>query len=340
MVPRVTALLPSAAHRARFWSTAGPHAGSWIGAIPTCGWLCAQSCHFQRALQLRASIPLRELTSGNVLCACGVLVDPWGFHYGVCKRGNRGSAWTWRHDTIEASLIAAVRSLQVRACRVTSNHLGERAVLDPSSRNYLRPDVFFPSYYAVDRHLFCDIAVADPSALSALRATPSSSREAGVAAALRSDRKVAKYGPLCSATGSRFVPAVIERYGACCDALVGLFRQLAGVGDSDPGDRNFSFAASSRVTAVAQRVVFATVIADAAMVSRLASADLSGEDLTAPGRPPAPGSVQFVTDAASAVSHLLAPCLRSSVGLPAASRVSPPVATWRPSLRRTLPLLE
>ena len=62
------------------------------------------------------------------------------------------------------------------------------------------------------------------------------------------------------------------------------------------------------------------------MVSRLASADLFGEDLTALSRPSAAPAVQFVTDAASAVGHLLAPRLRPSFGQPAAPRVSPAVA--------------
>ena len=71
---RVTTLLPSDAHRARIQSAASPHAGAWLGAIPTSGFLTAQPCHFRRALQLRASIPLRELTGGRRLlplrCPC------------------------------------------------------------------------------------------------------------------------------------------------------------------------------------------------------------------------------------------------------------------------------
>lgn len=121
--------------RVRFWCCCGPHAGSWLGAIPTCGWLTAQSTHYLRALQLRFSIPLRELASGTVRCPCDVLLDPWGFHYGVCERGNRGGAWSWRHDILEAGLIATVRALHVRACRITSNHLGEAAVTDPARGN-------------------------------------------------------------------------------------------------------------------------------------------------------------------------------------------------------------
>ena len=56
---------------------------------------------FRRCLQLRLGLPLRELASGEVKCGCGVLVDPFGFHYGSgCRQGNRGNAWSARHEVV------------------------------------------------------------------------------------------------------------------------------------------------------------------------------------------------------------------------------------------------
>ena len=46
--------------------------------------------------------------------------------------------------------------------------------------------------------------------------------------------------------------------------------EVDGVDERDPGaDRDFSFTAISRISFIAQRVVFSAVIADAAMVTRL-----------------------------------------------------------------------
>ena len=47
---------------------------------------------------------------------------------------------------------------------------------------------------------------------------------------LRADKKVAKYGPLAAGVSSQFRAAVIERFGACCDSLVGFISMLCGDG--------------------------------------------------------------------------------------------------------------
>ena len=88
-----------------------------------------------------------------------------------------------------------------------------------------------------------------------------------MAAELKASRKTTKYAQLCAGVGSKFAPAVVERFGTCCDSLVGFVRMIAGTGDRDPlTDDDFSFAASSRATYLAQRCVFAAVMADAAML--------------------------------------------------------------------------
>lgn len=85
-----------------------------------------------------------------------------------------------------------------------------------------------------------------------------------------------KYSALCANIGCKCVPAVIERFGTCSDSFVGYIRVLGGAGERNPfTDVDYSFSATSRVTYVAQRIVFATVIVDADMVQCLCVADIN-----------------------------------------------------------------
>ena len=84
---------------------------------------------------------------------------------------------------------------------------------------------------------------------------------------------------------SEFRPAVLERFGACCEELVGLISLLCGDGDRDEARvDDYAFSGRSRVTYVAQHVVFATVMADAAMIEHVISADVSCAPAEAAGR--------------------------------------------------------
>ena len=77
--------------------------------------------------------------------------------------------------------------------------------------------------------------------------------------------------------GSEFRAAVLERYGACSDSLVGLFRTLCGDRERDAAAcDDYSGLVSSRVSYMASTVVFGTVLADAALVSRVIQLDACG----------------------------------------------------------------
>ena len=82
------------------------------------------------------------------------------------------------------------------------------------------------------RHLFLDVAVADPASGGALDARPSSAASSWVAAARRALDKTQMYGPLAVGVSSSFCPAVMERFSTMCDELAGLIRQLCGEGDA------------------------------------------------------------------------------------------------------------
>ena len=69
-----------------------------------------------------------------------------------------------------------------------------------------------------------------------------------MAARRRCAAKDTKYRALVESTGSQWVAAVVERFGAVCGPLQGLFKQVAGEGERDPlRDEGWSFSASSRV---------------------------------------------------------------------------------------------
>ena len=96
-----------------------------------------------------------------------------------------------------------------------------------------------------------------------------------MAASLRADKKTAKYASLAAGVSSQFRPAVIERFGACCDSLVGFINMLCGDGDRDAlRADDYTFSAPSRTTYMASLLVFGTVISDAAMVDRVIGMDV------------------------------------------------------------------
>ena len=89
----------------------------------------------------------------------------------------------------------------------------------------------------------------------------------GVMADSVTARKERKYRDAVRATRAHFFAGVVERYGACGGGMVGLLRMLAGEGDRELSDPDWSPAATSRVTWLSQGVVFGAVMADAAMLA-------------------------------------------------------------------------
>ena len=67
---------------------------------------------------------------------------------------------------------------------------------------------------------------------------------------------------------------VMERYGALSDGAVGLIRMVCGAGEREPSETEYSPTAPSRVTHAMQVVVFAGVMADAAMLAEALELDV------------------------------------------------------------------
>ena len=97
------------------------------------------------------------------------------------------------------------------------------------------------------------------SATAARRALQPVAREA---------TKVRKYRPICERIGAQFRPAAIERHGHCGDGMCSVIKLLSGDGERNLAEDDISFTAPSKTTFVSQHLVFAAVMADAAMVCK------------------------------------------------------------------------
>ena len=142
---------------------------------------------------------------------------------------------------------------------------------------------------------FIDNAITDPSVGTALTATPSSAAVAGVAADLRAAKKSHKYDQLARGVDSFFAPAVLERFGACSESLVGLIKMI--VGDQERSalkDEEYTFSTASCTTHVASQLVFAAVMADAAMIERVLEVDGNQDAMARPANAGAPQRGAFV----------------------------------------------
>ena len=82
---------------------------------------------------------------------------------------------------------------------------------------------------------------------------------------LRAQRKRAKYGDAVITVGGEFIAAVMERYGACSDDLCRLAALACGDGDRELSEADDWY--------FMQGVVFAGVMADAAMVDAAITLD-------------------------------------------------------------------
>ena len=279
---------PDPRHRARLISAGGSHAGAWLGAFPVSKWLTARGRHYQIALCMRLGAPLTDLVrdvGDEVRCdGCKERAhDAFGFHPGVCKAGNRGSLWTTRSGALERALVGALWARR-QGARLTGgvNWFGAAGWSASAKRGkgaYVRADVIAQHFMSPTSHLFLDAAVTDPGSATALRAG-SDRLDGRRAAELRAEFKTRKYAPICDAIGSIFLPAVVERYGACCEDLTGFLKLISGDGDRDPWCDDYTFSSRSNTTHLAQMVVFAAVIADACMVSNVIDCDVHETPLT------------------------------------------------------------
>ena len=217
-----------------------------------------------------------------------------GRHPSACRKGNRGSLWDLRHLSLQDALLWVLRTLgRCPSAQVArGNVIGSAAITGvraDGQLSYRRLDLWVPHYVAPGRHLGIDVAVTDPLQVTALRSSPSSAAESGRAAALRAEKKVAKYERMMLSVGGIFRAGVVERFGAVSDSLAGLVRLTVGdaarMGDED----DFSYTAQRMLSWAMQHVVFGAVIGDAMMLEAALERDVYSQ--SADGAAAAPARV-------------------------------------------------
>ena len=130
-----------------------------------------------------------------------------------------------------------------------------------------KADVVFPGFFGGgQRHLFIDVAIVDGTGAAAVGRVGGSDVTPGAAASAREAAKVRKYKPICDRIGAQFRPAAVERHGHCGDGMCSIIKLLSGDGERNSMEDDISFTAPSKTTFVSQHLVFAAVMADAAMV--------------------------------------------------------------------------
>ena len=270
MYEDVLALQPDARHRARLASASGAYAGAWLGKMPIDADDAPRPEVYRIALCLRLGAPLHELQfrQQHRCPSCDAPLDVYGFHPGTCKKGNTGYAWTIRSERLEGALTYVARRMGVHAVRVgNANWFGAAGYAPQAKRGqgaYRKADVVFPGFTGGgQRHLFIDVAIVDGTGSAR---DGDGGAAPGAAASKREGDKTRKYRPICERIGSQFRPAVIERHGHCGDGMCSVIKLLSGNGERSAMEDDISFTAPSRTTFVAQHLVFAAVMADAAMV--------------------------------------------------------------------------
>ena len=256
---------PDDRERARVCSAAGQHAGAWLGAVPVSDRLRALPRHFQLALCMRLGAPISDLAElpRPARCACGAAHDEGGWHPSSCRQGNRGGAWTVRHDALQWALIWVLRRLRGHVAAVGKMDMFGSAARAEAGRA-LHADIVAYHWRSPGRHLWVDVAITTPDTREALAA---GSRDVpGTAARLRELKKHRKYGATVDRVGGCFRAGVMERFGAVGDDLQAMVRGACGDLDRDRGEEDWAFSAPSQVTYYMQHLVMAGVMADAAMV--------------------------------------------------------------------------
>ena len=134
-------------HAARFQSTCGQHAGSWLAVFPMSGWATARARHYQLGLVARLGLPMVEfmpIAGLSRLCRfCRAALDVHGWHAGLCGKGNTESLWTRRHDVVQMALLIVSRRYGYTAvdCSTGSGSWFGSAGLRPGSTRSRAADI-------------------------------------------------------------------------------------------------------------------------------------------------------------------------------------------------------
>ena len=75
------------------------------------GWATARARHYQLGLVARLGLPMVEFmpVAGLPRLFCRAALDVYGWHAGLCGKGNTESLWTRRHDVVQMAMIVVSR---------------------------------------------------------------------------------------------------------------------------------------------------------------------------------------------------------------------------------------
>lgn len=206
----------SSESRARMLSCAGAGAGAWITAIPTSSELVMLDSAYQFAQRLRLGLPPSDALPDK--CACGSRVASYPNHFLVCQL-LKASGATARHDRV------------VRVFAAVAREAGAVVDVEPRTDGD-RPDAEITWPDAID---LVDVSVTHAGA-SALN--HGAAREPLRAAGVRERRKLARYANLASGLNVKFVPLVLETYGALAERTQDYVRKLSLARVSRPEGRD------------------------------------------------------------------------------------------------------
>ncbi|KAK3252223.1 hypothetical protein CYMTET_38466 [Cymbomonas tetramitiformis] len=188
--------------RARLLGLSRDGATAHLNALPSDGGfrMRPDAAVISLCLQLGVSIPLvREVSAvGTGRCACGDVVDGFGYHYLAC---NRRGMFTYRHDAVQDVLYEMLRKVFDPAS-VKRTHTYHRSY---SPR--WRPDITVLNYDGRGRHLIIDVAIGFPCAPTYVEGA---ARVPLHTAATVERRTVETYGDV---TPHRLVPFAVEVFG-------------------------------------------------------------------------------------------------------------------------------
>ncbi|KAK3251882.1 hypothetical protein CYMTET_38804 [Cymbomonas tetramitiformis] len=202
--------------RARLLSLSRDGATAHLNALPHEGGFRMRptAAVIALCLQLGASIPLvREISAvGTGRCACGEVVDEFGYHYLAC---NRRGMFTYRHDAVQDVLYEML-------CKVFDPASVKRThVYHRSYSPHWRPDITVLNFDGRGRHLVIDVAVGFPCAQTHV---DGAARVPLHTAAVLERQKAYTYGDI---SPHRLVAFAVEAFGGLGEQAKQLLRDCA-----------------------------------------------------------------------------------------------------------------
>ena len=198
--------------KARLKSVSRKYAGAWIMAVPTYGDLSMTDVDY--IIQSKIHLGVAPIANMPTHCSCGVNLTEHILHFLHCKLTS-GRAVRIRHDRLNRLLARIARGLCI--------HTHEEPY-DIQRRSGLRPDIRFclsTGYLAIDTAITSPVARSNRSMAARIQLSAARKMER---------RKISKYSAMAMAEGVRFLPWVMECFGAMTNESLSVVKEIAKEG--------------------------------------------------------------------------------------------------------------